>query len=320
MNRLFGLSLLLVMGGCNWKDGSDDDDDWDDDGSGDWGTGTDENLNANGGDSSGGTDEDASEDTGEHVSSEDDENIGSEDGHSEDGHSEDDHSTDPMTAALYGSIVDGSGAVMAMANVKLCTPLQCKTTEPDGDGNFDFVDIEGATFALEIKGENANSATVMGFIELAMEEVRTIEAPIVIPDFQTTDDLGAAGTINVDGGLNVTVDTSYEPPFGSDVEEKLKGVQMTDPASSGLPLDGIEGEVVALWYLGTWNTAIPDGWSFTIDSLEGVAEGDSLTVLTGDYFNSAWVNEGTASVGADGAVTADPGTGITFLSTLVLVK
>ena len=231
-----------------------------------------------------------------------------------------DDSSDPMTAALYGSIVDEAGAVMAMADVKLCTPLQCKTAEPDADGNFEFVDIEGATFALEIKGESESSATMMGFIELAMEEVRTLEAPIVVPDFRTSDNLGATRTIAVDGGLNISVDDGYEPPFGTDVEEKLKGVKMADPSTSGLPLDGIDGEVVALWYLGTWNTAVPDGWSFTIDSLDGVTEGDTLTVLTGDYFNSTWVNDGTATVGADGAVTADAGTGITFLSTLVLVK
>ena len=210
---------------------------------------------------------------------------------------------------------------MADADIKLCTPMQCKTTEPDADGAFEFVNIEGATFALEIKGSDENSATMMGFIELAMEEVRILDIPIVVPNFQTSDNLGTSGTIAVDGGLNVSVDTNYELPFGTSVDEKLNGVQMTDLTTSGLPLDGIDGEVVGLWYLGTWNTAIrDDGWSFTIDSLEGVAEGDSLTVLTGDYFSSAWVNDGTATVGADGVVTADDGTGITFLSTLVLVK
>ena len=283
MNTAIALTLALSIAACSGKDEDQD-------------TGGDE----------------VTDDGGDEETEEDNTDGGDDDGG--------DDSSDPMTAALYGSIVDESGAVMTMAGVKLCTPLQCKTTEPDADGNFEFVDIEGATFALEVKGDHDGSATMMGFIELAMEEVRTLEAPIVVPDFRTSDNLGATRTVAVDGGLNISVDDGYEPPFGADVEEKLKGVKMADPSTSGLPLDGIDGDVVALWYLGTWNTAVPGGWSFTIDSLDGVAEGDTLTVLTGDYFNSSWVNDGTATVGADGIVTADAGTGITFLSTLVLVK
>ena len=231
-----------------------------------------------------------------------------------------DDSSDPMTGTVSGSIVDEAGAVMNVANVKLCTPMLCRTTEPDNEGNFEFIELEEATFALEIKSDDENSATMMGFIDLSMEEARTLDEPIVVPNFRTSDNLGSTRTIAVDGGLNVSVDPGYEPPFGINVEEKIKGVHVVDPSTSGLPIDGIEGEIVGLWYLGTWNTLVPAGWSFTIDSLPGVAEGESLTVLTGDYASSSWVNEGTATVGADGSITADEGTGITFLSTFVLVR
>jgi len=232
----------------------------------------------------------------------------------------DDGPADPMTAALYGSLVDGSGAALANADIKLCTSLQCKTAEPDANGAFEFVDIEGAMFAFEVKGHAENSATIMTFIELDMEEVHTIAEPVMVPTFSSTADLGSTTTITVDGGLNISATADgYELPFGTDVEEKLKGVKM-DPATAGLPMDDVSGEVVGLWYLGTWDTAIDPAWTFTIDELAGVEAGDTLKVMSGDYFGITWIDEGTATVGDGGSVTADAGTGISFLSTLVLIK
>jgi hypothetical protein len=248
---------------------------------------------------------------------------GGDDGSADDGGADgggDDGPTDPMTAALYGSLVDGNGNVLTTADIKLCTALQCKTAEPDETGAFEFVDIEGATFAFEVKGHQDNSATIMTFIELDMEEVLTIEEPVKVPTFVSSADLGSTNTITVDGGLNISATASgYTLPFGTEVEEKLKGVQM-DPTTAGLPMGDVSGEVVGLWYLGTWDTAIDPAWTFTIDALDGVEAGDTLKVMSGDYFGVTWIDEGTATVGDDGAVTADAGTGISFLSTLVLIK
>lgn len=226
---------------------------------------------------------------------------------------------DPMSAALYGTLIDETGNPLDGADVQLCTPYQCKTGTPDESGTFAFEDIEGALYALEIKGEATDSAVVMTFIDLEMAEVRTIETPIVIPTYRTSTSLGSTTTIAVDGGLNVAADGNYTLPFGSDVEEALSGVKM-DPATAGLPIDGFDGEVVGLWYLGTWNTEVDPAWSFSVDSLDGVEAGESLKVLTGDYVGNNWVEEGSATVQEDGSVSSDAGTGLSFLSTLVLIK
>ena len=226
---------------------------------------------------------------------------------------------DPMSAALYGSLIDEGGNPIDAADVKLCTQYQCKTATPNESGAFEFVDIEGALYALEIEGEAADSAIVMTFIDLAMEEVRSIETPIVIPTYRTSASLGSTSTIVVDGGLNVSADGNYTLPFGTNLEEQLSGVKM-DPTTAGLPVDGFDGEVVGLWYLGTWNTEVDPAWPFSVDALEGVEAGDSLKVITGDYLGNNWVEEGTATVEDDGSVSSDPGTGLSFLSTLVLIK
>jgi hypothetical protein len=231
----------------------------------------------------------------------------------------DDGGDDDGGASISGTLVDQSGAPLTSADIKLCTQLQCKTTEPDESGAFAFPEIEGATFAFEVKGHAANSATIMTFIELDMEEVLTIDTPVMVPTFISSGDLGSTNTIVVDGGLNINVTPDYTLPFGAEVEEKLKGVKM-DPATAGLPLDDVSGEMVGLWYLGTWDTGADPAWTFTIDSLDGVEAGDTLKVMSGDYFGVSWVDEGTATVGEDGTVTADAGTGISFLSTLVLIK
>ena len=69
-----------------------------------------------------------------------------------------DESDDPMTGSVSGSFVGEDGAAMTVANIKLCTPMLCRTTEPDGDGNFTFIELEESAFALEIKSEDEASA------------------------------------------------------------------------------------------------------------------------------------------------------------------
>ncbi|MGB0640321.1 MAG: hypothetical protein ACPGTU_13350, partial [Myxococcota bacterium] len=74
------------------------------------------------------------------------------------------------------------------------------------------------------------------------------------------------------------------------------------------------------WYLGNWNTKIDPVWSFSVDSLDGVTAGDSLRIFGGDYLGIEWLDGGTATVAEDGSIQSDEGSGIPFLSTLLLVK
>jgi hypothetical protein len=87
-----------------------------------------------------------------------------------------------------------------------------------------------------------------------------------------------------------------------------------------LPVDNIQGEIVGLWYLGFWNTVLDPAWAISVAGLEGVSEGDVLQILTGDYLHVEWVDGGTLTVGSDGVATSDPGSGINFLSTLLVIK
>ena len=113
----------------------------------------------------------------------------------------------------------------------------------------------------------------------------------------------------------------YNPPFGHDGGTLVKSIQV-DPAAAGLPFDTIEGDVVAMWYLGPWSTELEPGWGITATGIDGISEGDTIQVLSGDYFGMGWDIAGEVTAGADGAVTLtnDDCGGVHFLSTLVLVK
>ncbi len=225
-----------------------------------------------------------------------------------------------MTAELHGRVVDASGAALSDAKVQLCSPLQCKPTEPDADGNFSYIGIEGDFFALEVIPKTEGMSTALGFLTIDMEEVVTLEDPVVVPAFATSETISAIGMVELDGGLStMAVPSTYSPPLGTPSDDVIVESVRIDPAAVGMPLEGIDGSVVAAWYLGQWNSTTDPRWSISVAGLEGVEEGDTLKIMTADYITVEWVDGGTMTVGADGTATADDGSGIDFLTTLVLV-
>ena len=123
------------------------------------------------------------------------------------------------------------------------------------------------------------------------------------------------------GNLQITAsEEGYNPPFGHEGGTVVKSIQV-DPVASGLPFDTIDGDVVAMWYLGPWSTELEPGWGITATGIDGISEGDTIQVLSGDYFGMGWDIAGEVTAGAGGEVNltnADCG-GVHFLSTLCLL-
>jgi hypothetical protein len=87
--------------------------------------------------------------------------------------------------------------------------------------------------------------------------------------------------------------------------------------TDGLPSDST---VVALWYLANFDATIAgDGWSFALDEDFGLSQGDQVYIYATDNFQKGWTAGGTATVGSDGTITSDAGSGIPLLTTMVLV-
>ncbi|MDP6933536.1 MAG: hypothetical protein QGG40_11500, partial [Myxococcota bacterium] len=124
--------------------------------------------------------------------------------------------------------------------------------------------------------------------------------------------------VELDGGLAVTADPegvsrgTYSPS-----EEPFIASVWVDPQESGVPLEGIDGTVVGVWYLGNYDLQLDPSWPLggTLD----LDEGTELQVWTASNSDKAWIDEGVLTVGADGSLAQTGGEGISQLTTLLLV-
>ena len=76
-----------------------------------------------------------------------------------------------------------------------------------------------------------------------------------------------------------------------------------------------------MWYLGNFDSYADPAWSFSVDNLElGLSEGEQVEIYLADYEHQEWKSGGTATVDADGVLHTDADSGISILTTLVLVQ
>jgi hypothetical protein len=151
------------------------------------------------------------------------------------------------------------------------------------------------------------------------DEVRALSEDIVVPAFSAWYALDSAGTRTV-GRLTVATDPDGFSPAETSpsTDAYFAGVEV-NPATSGLPMDGITGAVVAMYYLGNFESHVEPAWAFSVSGLTDLPEGTVLRILVADYDNLQWADAGTATVDASGTATSDAASGISILSTLLLV-
>ena len=87
-----------------------------------------------------------------------------------------------------------------------------------------------------------------------------------------------------------------------------------------LHVEGAEGDVVGIWYLGNFDLLIDPGWTIGGAPELGLAEGDVVKAYSANNAGKAWKEEGVLSVGADGTLTMTEGNGLSMFTTLILVK
>jgi len=232
-----------------------------------------------------------------------------------------DTDADPETAELHGTVVYDDGSPAAGATVRMCS-MYCITKEADESGNFAFEALAGDYYAFDLETHAVEDhATLLTFLEIAQEEVRTLDMPVVLPQYTHSSNLTSSAEITIAANLIIDADPSgYSAPLGStDDTPSVAGVSM-EPGTAGLPLESTQGQVYAMWYLGTWNAEIEPAWSFRTTEDSGLEPGTSFNILAGDYLNLTWIDGGTATVQNDGTIASDSGSGIPMLSTLVLTQ
>jgi hypothetical protein len=220
-----------------------------------------------------------------------------------------------------GSVVFEDGTVGGPGNVHIamCCADGCQTPDWGAQG-FCFTGgrLEPGEYAFKVMPIGTeNHATPLSFITVGEADI-ILDAPVVVPEFSH----GAAledGIFDAGNGLQIEVVSDFYSASAGVGDDYIASVHV-DLASSGLPLEGLDSEkVVGVWYLGSFNADIYPLWTFEVHDT-GLPEGTKVDILNGSYADSAWLETGTATVDADGTVRADLDSGISILSTLVLVE
>ena len=188
-----------------------------------------------------------------------------------------------------------------------------------GEGGFCYPEgmLEENLYSLKIVPFGMEEhATVLGLQAVGQEDIN-LEVPIFVPEFTHFQDV-EDGTFDAGDGLFINVEVNgYD--FDWDPSGQIASVAV-DPFEAGLPLNGIEPEqIVGMWYLGTFDAVVSPLWTFEFHNAE-LPAGTTLKILTGSYSDRKWVDNGTATVGEDGVVRVDGDSGISILSTLLLIK
>ncbi len=223
------------------------------------------------------------------------------------------------TANLSGTTLWADGSPAHGAVMQLCYTT-CKPADVAEDGSWAYTGVEEVTHTLQalVRGDNT-LATAATTVTLGHMEDRALTAPITMYDFATYEDFGAASTYELDGGLSVDIDpsTRYAGLYATTDGTTLASLAVS-PAAGGLPLDDVSGQVVGQWYLGDFDYRTDTPWSFEVQAPLSVTPGAVLDIMQLDSEHHTWTSGGTATVGKDGSIRSDPGSGITILSTLVL--
>ena len=158
-------------------------------------------------------------------------------------------------------------------------------------------------------------ATPLSFVTIGEEDI-IFDAPILVPEFSEIDDL-IDGPFDAGNGLEINVQAAgFQPYF----DEEYVAAVPVNPQTSGLPLDGLDGEkIVGMWYLGAFDSLLSPKWDFQVKGL-GLPEDTTVRILTGSYADKKWIDEGTATVASDGVLYSDLDSGISALTTLILLE
>lgn len=217
--------------------------------------------------------------------------------------------------SLQGRMIDADGVGSAGLQMRLCND-SCYMAETNGDGAFSFGYLSEGSYTLQaVDAANPDRATPHAILMVELG-ARTLP-DWRIPEFALTTALTAPETVGLDQGLTVAADPdalSNGPYAMSDVAAVRSA--WVEPAASGLPRDGLDGEVAAMWYLGTYDLQVSPPWPLggTIALPAG-----TYGVWTADNATKSWLRGGAVTVDAEGAVALKSG-GLERLTTLVLIE
>ncbi len=235
-----------------------------------------------------------------------------------------DTDTDSDTDAdptFLGNVAFSDGSDPTDITVQMCNDSACIPAYPDAAGDFTYsLGADDYAFEVLYRGSQDDWTTALAPITLTDGELKSLDSTVVIYPFSTFEDLEAAGAVVGDGITFTDADPAgMEPALTSPSQDKYVATTEIDPSAGGLPVEGISGTVVAMWYTGNFDSHLTPAWSFETTSDYGLDDGTVLKIYTADYADASWHDDGTATV-TDGKVVSDEGSGASYLATIILVQ
>lgn len=239
--------------------------------------------------------------------------------------SETDSDTDDDTdhgaiATVRGTVQYADGSPAPGLQVRLCY-YSCKTYDSDASGGFEYIDVEGGvTHTLQaVQLGDTEWAIPNALVTLDPDADRTLDTAFTIVEYSTKVALSGQATIEGDGITIEADEAGYVSGiYSPDPSNTWVATVEIDPSLAGLPADGMAGTPIAMWYLGNFDAEIDPPWGFTAADTHGLEAGTKLDIYALDNIGKQWLSGGTATVG-EGGITADSGSGIPRLTTLILV-
>ena len=223
-------------------------------------------------------------------------------------------------AYLNGIVVWADGSAAEGLQMRLCHS-SCYVASSDADGVYEFPGVEASAYTLQavVTGDETYGTPTTP-ITLEADTTRELGA-WVVPQFTTSETITGASEVELEGGLTVTADPDAvsRGTYSVSDEASVWSVRV-EPDEAGILLEGIEGTVVGLWYLGNYDLQLEPAWSLGGVLELGLDAGTELQVWTASNADKGWSDNGVVTVGENGTLTQSEGVGLSQLTTLLLVQ
>ena len=211
---------------------------------------------------------------------------------------------------------DGSYGNQSNTRVHMCSG-SC-TLARWGEGGFCYPEgsLEPGVYSLKIVPYGFEGhATPLSVITVDADDI-VLEQDVMVPEYSNVLELTETELFDAGNGLEINVDPAgYASYYGTD---NYVAAVPVDPATSGLPLVGIDSEkIVGMWYLGSFDATVAPKWSFQMAT--ELPEGTTVQILNAAYHDRKWMDVGTATVDAEGILRSDINSGIARLTTVILL-
>lgn len=221
-------------------------------------------------------------------------------------------------AKLTGKVTDQNGNAIGNGGVRVQFCREICLVPDCYDGNtYTFGGLDAGPGAYDVVPLCEDERLATPFAPITLDEAATRTIDIVVPKLGPATAIpDTAAEIEVVDGLYLTIgkgDLSKPTPLDPEATE-VAGV---DATAFSVPIEGITGDVLAVYYLHPFDYPADGGLTVRLDDGWTLGSGNG-ELWVGNYDDIQWDKVGDLVDDGDGKLT--PGAKLPRISTLVVVK